>query len=59
VAPSVENDEEQKFHNAIPCTMPQSLADAHCSSAVQLLLLHMHLGAITGQPGNGIIVCRM
>jgi len=35
VAPSVENYEEQKFHNSIPCTMPQSLADAHCSSAVQ------------------------
>jgi len=26
-------DEEQKFHNSIPCT--QSFADAHCSSAVQ------------------------
>jgi len=24
-----------------------------------LLLLRMHLGAITGQPGNGIIVCRV
>ena len=35
VTPSVENDEEQKFHNSIPCTMPQSMADAHCSSAVQ------------------------
>jgi len=34
VAPSVENDQERKFHNFIPCTMPQSLADAHCSSAV-------------------------
>ena len=30
VAPSVENNEEQKFHNSIPCTMPQSLADSHC-----------------------------
>ena len=35
VAPSVENDEERKFHNSILCTMLQSLADAHCSSAVQ------------------------
>ena len=35
VAPSVENDEEQKFRNSIPCTTPQSLVDAHCSSAVQ------------------------
>jgi len=26
VVPSVENDEECKFHNSIPCTMPQSLA---------------------------------
>ena len=34
VVPSVEND-ERKFHNSIPCTMPQSLADAYCSSAVQ------------------------
>ena len=25
----------RKFRNSIPCTMPQSLADAHCSSAVQ------------------------
>ena len=25
----------QKFHNSIPCTMPQSLADGRCSSAVQ------------------------
>jgi len=35
VAPSIENDEEWKFRNSIPCTMPQSLADAHCSSIVQ------------------------
>jgi len=35
VAPSVENDEERKFHNSISCTMPQSLADIHFSSAVQ------------------------
>jgi len=34
VAPSVENAEE-KFHNSIPSTTPQSLAHAHCSSAVQ------------------------
>jgi len=25
----------RKFRNFIPCTMPQSLADGHCSSAVQ------------------------
>jgi len=30
-----KNDEELKFHNSIPCTTPQSLADAHCSSAMQ------------------------
>jgi len=24
----------QKFHNSVPCTTPQSLADAHCLSAV-------------------------
>jgi len=35
VAPSVENNEERKFRNFIPCTTPQSLAHAHCSSAVQ------------------------
>jgi len=23
----------RKFRNSIPCTMPQSLADGHCSSA--------------------------
>ena len=28
MAPSVENAEERKFRNSIPCTMPQSLADA-------------------------------
>jgi len=33
--PSVENDEGRKFHNSIPCTMLQSLADAHYSNAVQ------------------------
>ena len=32
---SVENDEDQKLRNSIPCTTPQSLADAHSSSAVQ------------------------
>ena len=32
---NVDNDEERKFRNSIPCTTPQSLADAHCSSAVQ------------------------
>jgi len=25
----------RKFGNSIPCTMPQSLADAHCWSAMQ------------------------
>ena len=25
----------RKFGNSIPCTMPQTLADAHCWSAVQ------------------------
>jgi len=35
VAPYVENNEERKFRNFIPCTTPQSLAHAHCSSAVQ------------------------
>jgi len=30
-----ENDEERKFHNSIPCTTPQSLPDADCSSAEQ------------------------
>jgi len=25
----------RKFRNSIPCTTPQSLADAHCWSAVQ------------------------
>jgi len=35
VAPSVEHDEEWKFRNSFPCTMPQSLANAHCSGAVQ------------------------
>jgi len=25
----------RRFRNSIPCTMPQSLADVHCSSAVQ------------------------
>ena len=25
----------QKFRNSIPCTMPQSLADGRCSSAMQ------------------------
>ena len=25
----------RKFRNSIPCTTPQTLADAHCSSAVQ------------------------
>jgi len=34
VAPSVENDEERKFHNSIPCTMPQSLADVVTPSAL-------------------------
>jgi len=29
------------------------------SAAAQLLLLSYALGAITGQPGNGIIVCRV
>ena len=28
-------------------------------SLLLLLLLRMHLGAITGQPGNGIIVCSV
>ena len=35
VEPSVENDEARQFRNSIPCTMPQSLANAHCSGAVQ------------------------
>jgi len=35
VVPFAENDDERKFRNSISCTMPQSLADAHCSSAVQ------------------------
>jgi len=35
VAVCVENDEMRKFHNSVPCTMPQILADAHCSSAVK------------------------
>jgi len=30
-----ENDEVRNFRSSIPCTTPQSLADAHCSSAVQ------------------------
>ena len=25
----------RKFRSSIPCTTPQSFADAHCSSAVQ------------------------
>ena len=25
----------QKFRNSVPCTMPQSLSDGRCSSAVQ------------------------
>jgi len=33
VAPSVENDEEGKFHNSIPWAMPQTLADA-CTAPV-------------------------
>ena len=32
---SVENDEQQKFRNSIPCTTLQSLADIRCWSAVQ------------------------
>jgi len=28
-------NEEQKFRNSLPCPTPQSLANAHCSSAVQ------------------------
>jgi len=35
VVPSVENDEERKFHNSLPCTMPQRLAHAQCSSALE------------------------
>jgi len=35
VALSVENDEERKFRNSIPCTTPQSLAHDHYSSAMQ------------------------
>jgi len=35
-AASVENDEERKFHNSIPCTSPQSLAHVHCSSACSI-----------------------
>jgi len=35
VAPSVENVEDRKFRNSIPCTTPQSLANAHCLSTVQ------------------------
>jgi len=35
VAPSVENNEEQKFRNSILCRMSQSLADAHWSTAVR------------------------
>ena len=31
----VAYDEEGKFRNSIPCTTMQSLADAHCLSAVQ------------------------
>jgi len=34
---SPKNDEERKFRNSIPCTTPQSLAEAHCLSAVQLV----------------------
>ena len=34
VVASVENDEERKFHNSIPCTMPQSLADVVTPSAL-------------------------
>ena len=30
-----ENDKEWKFHNSIPWTTPQTLADDYCSSAVQ------------------------
>jgi len=32
---SVENDEQQKFRNSIPCTTLQSLAHAHCSTDMQ------------------------
>jgi len=28
-------NEERKFRNSVACRMPQSLADAHCSRAVQ------------------------
>jgi len=38
VAPSVKNDDERKFHNSIPCTMLQSLADAHCSMCHVVML---------------------
>jgi len=34
MAPSVEKDEERKFHS-LEATTPQSLADAHCLSALQ------------------------
>ena len=32
---STVQDEERKLRNALPWPMPQSFADAHCSSAVQ------------------------
>jgi len=35
LAPFVDNDEERKFCNSIPCTTSQTLGDARCSSAVQ------------------------
>jgi len=28
-------NEERKFRNSLPCPTPQSLADAHCWTAVQ------------------------
>jgi len=34
MTPSFETDEKRTFRNSIPYTTPQSLADAHCSSAV-------------------------
>jgi len=28
-------NKERKFRNAVPCHTPQTLADAHCSTALQ------------------------
>jgi len=43
MAPSVENEEEQKFRNSIPCTIPQFKARGYAYAKIEYVSVRTYL----------------